>query len=163
MIECLSRKCWRLFHARKGMSAGMKGRWNDRARELGCFLTSARDASIQVGCMLASKCVGRRYPSKVGWKQNLRMYYSRNCAYFRKSVRISANKFGAGAERRCVCPKRCNVLRRDSKCPRPLWPSHSNQSDNKRGSVILSIIFNIAGNVSFRECWNRSSFAKQNS
>ncbi len=36
------------------------------ARELGCFLTSARDASIQVRVTIASKCVGRRYPSKVG-------------------------------------------------------------------------------------------------
>ena len=35
-------------------------------RELGCFLTSSLDASIQAGCKLASKCVGRHYPSEVG-------------------------------------------------------------------------------------------------
>ncbi len=47
-------------------AAGMKVGWNGRARELGCFLTSTRDASIQVRVTIASKYVGRRYPSKVG-------------------------------------------------------------------------------------------------
>ncbi len=41
----------------KGISAGMKVGWNDRAKELGCFLTSARDASIQVNGKTASKYV----------------------------------------------------------------------------------------------------------